>query len=143
LAVLLAGYALFLHHYYAPAIIHPDANGYWAQASLLMQTGRTWFKPDSNAQYIGMHWLLTPSGAYISRYPPGLAVLVGIVFKAFGWQASLLVNPVLAVLSLIGVFLIVRRLASSAWAFAAVALLALNVPFTVHAVTNISHMPVA
>ena len=143
LAALLIAYALFLRHYYAPAIIHPDANGYWAQASLLMETGRTWFKPDSNAQYIGMHWLLTPNGAYISRYPPGLAVLVGIVFKAFGWQASILVNPVLALLSLIGVFLIVRRLASAAWAFAAVALLALNVPFTVHAVTNISHMPVA
>ena len=143
LAAILAAYVFFLSRFYAPAIIHPDANGYWAQASLLMETGRTWFKPGSNAQYIGMHWLLTPSGAYISRYPPGLAVLVGLVWKAFGWQASVLVNPVLAALTLVGVFLIVRRLASAAWALAACTLLAMNAPFTVQAVTNISHMPVA
>src|SRR5690349_14348454 len=58
LIAVLAGYALLLWAYWAPAIVHPDANGYWAQGSLLMTTGRTWFRPESNAQYIGMHWLV-------------------------------------------------------------------------------------
>lgn len=141
-AVLLA-YALLLRLYFVPAIAHPDANGYWAQGSLLMKTGRAWFRPESNVQYIGMHWLLTPNDVYISRYPPGLAVLIGLVWKLFGWKASVLVNPVLAVLSLWGVFLIVRRLASEAYALFAMLALAINPAFTVHALTNISHMPVA
>src|SRR4051812_46053510 len=81
MVALLVTFALFVRRYYTPAISHPDANGYFAQATLLLKTGHTWFKPESNAQYIGMHWLLTSaaSDVYISRYPPGLAVLVGLV----------------------------------------------------------------
>jgi hypothetical protein len=143
LVLVLGAYAGALAAYYVPAIVHPDSNGYWAQASLLMQTGRTWFRPESHAQYIGMHWLVTPGDVYISRYPPGLAVVIGVVWKLFGWQASLLVNPVLAVLTLVGVNLVVRRVAGPGWGVVAVVLLAMNPPFTVHALTNISHMPVA
>ena len=81
----LAGYGATLHHYWQPAIVHPDANGYWAQATLLVETGRSWFTPASDAQYVGMHWLLTPGGAYVSRYPPGLPLLTGF--------AALLARP--------------------------------------------------
>src|SRR5262245_48840868 len=72
LLLLLVVYAAFLLSRFQPAINEPDANGYWAQASLLVTTGHTWFKPESDAQYIGMHWLLTPNGDFVSRYPPGL-----------------------------------------------------------------------
>src|SRR5689334_23966475 len=94
--LLLGAFALWIAAYYTPAISHPDANGYFAQASLLVKSGHTWFKPQSNAQYIGMHWLLTSeaSDVYISRYPPGLAVLVGVVYMIAGWQASVLVGPI-------------------------------------------------
>ncbi len=143
LLVVLAAYAIALHTFYAPAITHPDSNGYWAQGTLLMETGRTWFKPDSNAQYVGMHWLLAPGDKFISRYPPGLAVVVGVVWKLFGWEATLLINPALAVLTLLGIYLIVARIASPGWGLAAVVLLAINAPFTIHALTAISHMPVA
>src|SRR5216110_3066532 len=63
-------YGIFLASHFAPAISEPDDNGYFAQGSLLLQTGKTWFKPESDAQYIGMHWLILPNGNYISRYPP-------------------------------------------------------------------------
>src|SRR5438874_11306706 len=70
LALIIVLYLAFVVGRFAPAIAEPDDNGYFAQGSLLLKTGHTWFRPESNAQYIGMHWLLTPNGNYISRYPP-------------------------------------------------------------------------
>ncbi|HEX2988443.1 MAG TPA: hypothetical protein VHS06_09760, partial [Chloroflexota bacterium] len=95
LLVILIAYATFLWTRFAPAIATPDANGYWAQASLMAQTGKTWFVQEADTQYVGMHWLITPSGKYISRYPPGLPAIVAVVYKLAGYKASLLVNPVL------------------------------------------------
>src|SRR5438128_1434054 len=71
LVVILLLYGLLLASGYAPAISQPDDNGYFAQGSLLATTGHTWFVPQSDAQYVGVHWLLTPAGQYVSRYPPG------------------------------------------------------------------------
>ncbi|MDP9176005.1 MAG: hypothetical protein M3O30_19385, partial [Planctomycetota bacterium] len=65
LGILLLGYVFFLHLRFAPAISEPDDNGYFAQATLLAQEGKTWFVPASDAQYIGIHWLLTPTGQFI------------------------------------------------------------------------------
>lgn len=143
LVVILVAFSVGLHTYFEPAIIHPDANGYWAQASLLVHTGKTWFVPQSDAQYVGMHWLVTNDGNYISRYPPGFPAGIALVMKLFGWRASLLINPVLSVIALLGVFAVTKRLASAGWGLAAVALVAINSTFAVHAVTDISHMPVA
>lgn len=143
LLAILAGYAWLLLHWFAPAIQHPDANGYLAQATLLAQTGRTWFTPDSNAQYVGMHWLLTEDGRYACRYPPGMAVLIAPINTYFGWKAALLVNPVLALLTLLGVFFIVRHLASGGWGLVAVLALVVTPAFTEFALTNIAHLPVA
>lgn len=64
LLLALALHAMFLWQRFFPAIVIPDANGYWAQGSLLAQTGRTGFKPDSDSQYIGMQWLVTPDGVF-------------------------------------------------------------------------------
>jgi hypothetical protein len=139
----LAAYAGLLSLYYAPAIIHPDANGYWAQGSLISQTGHSWFTPESDAQYVGMHWLLNGENTFVSRYPPGFPLVVGLVQHFFGWQASVLVNPALAILTLAGVYLILQRLASPAWGIVAIIALAVNPAFTVHALTQISHMAVA
>ncbi len=142
LALTLLGYIGFLMLYYAPAIVHPDANGYWAQGSLIWQTGHSWFKPNSDAEYIGMHWLLLGDNTFLSRYPPGFPLFIGMIQTLFGWPATVLINPALAVLSLVGVYLIVSRLQSAIWGIAAVILLAANSAFTVHALTQISHMPV-
>ncbi len=107
----------------------------------MRKTGRTWFKAEST-RTIGMHWLVTPSEQYISRYPPGLAVMIAGVYKAFGYKASMLVNPVLSVLALIAMFMLARRLVATGWALAATALLAFNPHFVHHALSGDSHMGV-
>lgn len=143
LALILLGYCIFLALHFAPAISEPDDNGYFAQGTLMAQTARTWFVPESDAQYIGMHWLITPMGHYISRYPPGLAGIIGAVYFVGGWKASLLVNPALSVLALVGLFVLLRRLLSTGWALCGVVLLAANPVFCHHALSGDSHMAVA
>ncbi|MEW6356156.1 MAG: glycosyltransferase family 39 protein [Planctomycetota bacterium] len=143
MVALLILHFIFLMGAFAPAICSPDANGYWAQGSLLFTTGRTWFKPESDAQYIGMHWLVTDSGKYFSRYPPGLAVVVGLVYWLLGYTASILINPVLATLSLLGLFLLVRRLVGPWWGVAGVLALAVNPMLNQHAIACDAHMAVA
>lgn len=142
LLAILAAQALYVARYYGPALATPDANGYWAQGSLLAEEGQTWFRPESDVQYIGMHWLATGDGRYASRYPPGLAVLVAAVCKLCGTGASVLINPVLATLCLLGLFLLARRCCGPVWALAAVAILAANPVFNQFALWCFAHMAV-
>ena len=107
-------YVTLLLTRFAPAVSEPDDNGYFAQGTLLVTTGHTWFVPQSDAQYIGMHWLITADGKYISRYPPGLAVVVALVYAVGGYAATTLINPALSLLALIGTYKLARRLSLSA-----------------------------
>ncbi|MBM4048781.1 MAG: glycosyltransferase family 39 protein, partial [Planctomycetes bacterium] len=101
-----------------------------------------WFKPEADCQYIGIHWLVTPSDKHFSRYPPGLPVLVGLVYRTLGYKASVLVNPMLALLSLVGFYLLVRRVLTEGWALGGVAVLAMNPIFNQHALACDSHVAV-
>ena len=143
LGIVLVGYVMFLGAHFVPAISEPDDNGYFAQGSLIAQTGSTWFRSPSDAQYIGMHWLVTPSEMYISRYPPGLPMLIAVVYAVAGWKASLLVNPALSVLALVGFFVLARRVVSSWWAWVGAIVLAATPMFVHHALSGDSHMGVA
>jgi 4-amino-4-deoxy-L-arabinose transferase-like glycosyltransferase len=127
---------------FAPAITCADANGYWAQGTRLAQTGRTWFRPESDIQHIGAHWLVTEDGRYFARYPAGLPVLVAAVTKLFGYRFSVWINPVLSILALVGVYQLTRRLAGPRWALLAPLFLALNPIYSRHALQNDSHMAI-
>jgi len=143
LGLFLIAYTFYLWTHFAPATSEPDDNGYFAQGSLLAQTGRTWFKPDSDAQYIGMHWLVTPDKqTFVSRYPPGMAVMIAVIYDTLGYKAAVFLNPALAVLALGGLYLLARRIVAPGWALTAVALLAVNPTFFHHALGCDAHMPV-
>ncbi|MHC4915046.1 MAG: ArnT family glycosyltransferase [Planctomycetota bacterium] len=141
-ALLLLIHFSALMAYFAPAIATPDANGYWAQGSLLFETGSTSFRPKSDVQYVGIHWLVTDSGDYYSRYPPGLAVLAGAVYRLFGHEASVLLNPLMGTLSLLGIFMLTRRAVGAWWALAAAFVLAVNPTFNQHAISCFAHVAV-
>jgi len=142
LLALLVAYLGFCASRFAPAISCADSNGYWAQGTRLAHDGRTWFTPTSDIQYIGAHWLVTPEGRYYSRYPAGLPVTIAVVTKLCGYRASVLLNPLFAVLALLGTYCLARRLAGPRWGLLAPLLLALNPMFARHALQNDSHMAV-
>src|SRR5215211_7491822 len=135
--VVLLLYLALLSLGYAPAISQPDDNGYFAQGSLLATTGRTWFTTASDAQYVGMHWLLTPDGKFVSRYPPGLAIVVAIVYALGGYRAATLVNPALSIFALVGTYALARRMnLRGGWAVACVLAIAINPTFVQHALSG-------
>jgi len=142
LALILLVYTIFLLGRFSPAISEPDDNGYFAQGSLLATTGHTFFKPESPAQYIGMHWLLTPDGNYISRYPPGLAVLISVFYTIFGFKTAAFINPALSILALPALYLLAKRLTSPGWALIAVLATAINPTYLHHALSGDAHMAV-
>ena len=147
---IIAGYAAFLVMHFQPAISEPDDNGYFAQASLMATKGTTILHPESDAQYIGMHWLVTSpdknidphTAEYISRYPPGLPALIAVVYKIGGYKAAAAVNPGLAIGALIGLYLLMCQVMPAPLALAGLVLVALNPTFTHHALDGDSHMGV-
>ena len=139
---LAAAYSLFLGWNFAPAVAAFDEHGYYAQGSLLAATGKLYFVPESPTQYIGQHWFSTPGGRYYSRHSPGLAVVVALVFRTIGPDASFAVNPLLAVLGLVGIFLLVRSQLGGGWGLGAALLLAANPTYNAHAIAGDAHMSV-
>ena len=143
LAFLLAAiHFVFLMLYFEPAISTPDANSYFGQAKLIARNARTSLEPESIVQYIGFHWHRTRDNRYYVEHPPGFSAILAVVYKIFGPKASLLVNPAMASLSLLGLFLLCRKWAGRGWALLAVALMALNPFANEHALFGDAHTPV-
>ncbi len=133
----------FLLVHFEPAISTPDANGYFAQGRLIATEQRTWFATESVLQYVPPHWLQPDSERYFSKYPPGLPVIAAVVFRVFGPEAALLVNPVMASLSLLGLFLICRMWIGDTWGLLAVLLMAVNPAANEQALWAFAHTAVA
>jgi len=140
---LVAGHFLFLTAFFEPAISTPDANGYFAQARLIAEHGRTWFEPESPLQYVGGHWLKTESGRYFSRYPPGLPAVLAAAYKLGPAEAALLVNPLLTSLTLLGISLLCALWIGEGWGLAAAAAMALNPVANTFALAGDSHAATA
>lgn len=130
---------VFLMLFFKPAISTPDANGYFAQAKLIAREGKTFLEPESGLEYIGPHWLYAKDNSYFTTFPPGLPVILAIVYKVLGPTASLLLIPLLASLSLFGLFLLCRSLFGGAWGLLAFALMTVNPFANEHALFADSH----
>lgn len=139
LAVLLAAHFAWLCRYVVPAYASPDADGYFAQARLMATEGRVTFEAESPVQYIGMHWLETEEGRFISRYPPGLPVLLAGVWSVFGRGATFYLNPLLATLTLLLLFLLCRPWVGEKLALVAVVVFAVNPLANYHAIHSDAH----
>ncbi len=139
LALLMGGHLAWVLSRFQPAYSSPDGNGYFLQGRLLAQEGRTWLEPESPVQYVGVHWLVTPGGKFFSRYPPGFPLLIAAAYKAGGPTAALLVNPLLATLTLLFLFLLCRPWIGPWPALLASFLFALNPVAARHALHADSH----
>lgn len=143
LAVLLSvGHFVFLMIYFEPSISTPDAQGYFAQAKLIAKEGKTYLEPESIIQYIGPHWHHSGDNHYFTTFPPGFPAILAIVYKIFGPKASLLVNPLMASLSLLGLFLLCRVWIGKGWGLLALGLMAVNPFANEHALFGDSHTAV-
>lgn len=139
--LIVIGHFVLLTANFAPAISTPDANGYFAQARLIATEGRNFVEPWSSLQYVGPHWQRV-GGRFYSKFPPGFPLLLAGFYRAFGPVGALLVNPVLASLTLVGLFVLCSRLVGEGWALVALALMAVNPFANEHALFGDSHTAV-
>jgi len=140
---ILGGHFLLLISFFEPAFSTPDPNGYFKQAQLIADHGRTWFQEESPTQYIGIHWMEAEGNRIYSRYPPGLPVIIAIPFKLFGPDAGILVNYILTTLTLLGLFVLCSMWIGKGWALVAIAAMACNPITNSHAVIGDSHTAAA
>jgi hypothetical protein len=127
---------------FAPAISTPDAQGYFCQAKLIARKGSSSFEPESPLQFVGPHWFVGANNRYHTTFPPGLPLILAIPYKIFGYRAALLVNPIFASFSLLGLFLLCRGWVGEGWALLAAVLLAVNSFANEHALFGDSHTAV-
>jgi hypothetical protein len=123
---ILGGHFLLLISFFEPAFSTPDPNGYFKQAQLIADHGRTWFQKESPIQFIDKHWMETKGDRIYSQYPPGLPVIIAIPFKLFGPDAGILVNYILTTLTLLGLFVLCSMWIGKGWALVAIAAMACN-----------------
>lgn len=109
LGLLLAAHAAALSWAWGDAFSSPDANGYLLQARELAGSGTTALHPSSPAASVDLQYLHVGDGEFRSRYPPGLAALQAIPYRLGGVPAALVVNPILALVGGLLLFLLVRR----------------------------------
>lgn len=140
--LLTAIHFIFLMVHFEPAISTPDAHGYFTQAKLIAKHGKTYLEPESIVQYIGPHWHHVGDNHYYTTFPPGLPTILGVVYKIFGPKAALLVNPLMASMVLLGLFLLCRLLIGEGWGLLAAALMSVNPFANEHALFGDSHTAV-
>lgn len=137
--ILLVGHFLFLLYFFEPAYTTPDANGYFVQARLIAENGKTSFKPESILQYIGPHWYSLDHKNYYATHPCGFPFLLALVIKICGFNAGFYTNPILASLSIFIFFFVCRFYLSKRWSLIAAGIMALNPFANEHALFGDSH----
>ena len=142
ITLLLIAHFLFLMLFFEPAISTPDANGYMAQARLIANQRRTYIAVESPIQFVGSHWMSNGKDRYYGQYPPGLPLLLGLVFRSAGPTAALVAIALMASSCLLAVYLFCRSRISAGWGLLAATVMAVNPWANAHALGADSHTAV-
>ncbi len=126
LAVLLLVHAAFMAFLYEPVSTGADANGYLVQAQLLVNRGTTTYQTDVPLQFTGPHWLQLEDGHIVSRYPPGLALLLAPLYWLGGAPLMLTLNFLLTTLSLAALYGLCALWIAEPWALFVTVVMAFN-----------------
>ncbi|HQY88198.1 MAG TPA: glycosyltransferase family 39 protein, partial [Tepidisphaeraceae bacterium] len=111
---------LLLGFFWAPAHPGVDQNGYFVGGKQYAHTLSMAFKPPDDFGFVGRMWVMMPDGTNYPKYPLGLPILFAICLWIggsaqgdFGYTLATMISPISSALTLLGVFLLTRRLANS------------------------------
>ena len=108
LGVLLAVHGVALAAYFVPVVSGTDDNGYHVAARLLERHGRIYQTPTDDLSFVGRMWVVATDGHYYPKYPPLYPLLVAGAMSLFGDLGGLLLSPLLAWSSVLGMYLLCR-----------------------------------
>jgi hypothetical protein len=125
--------------YFVPAFDGVDENGYILTAKRLAVTGDGAKYTDQPLEYVSENVVQTGEGQFYAKYPLGYPWLCALAYRLGGPSAVFWVNPILAVVAVVGMFLLGRALISD-WAGALAAiLLATNPLHNFYGLSALSH----
>ncbi|HOY62496.1 MAG: hypothetical protein BWY28_02370 [bacterium ADurb.Bin236] len=125
---------------FRPATSNMDSHGYYKQARLIAEKGRTYEIKESRAQYTGYTWRNSSEERYDNLWPVGFPAILATVRAAFGPEGAYWADPVMAALALAAFYLLCRALIGPGWALAALAVFVLNPLFNQHIQYRYSHI---
>lgn len=128
--------------FHANMVLFPlsvDANAYHLGGRLLAEHGRLHRTPAEPLQFLGMQWVCTPGARCYPKYPPFYPAALAGVTVLLGQEAALLLNPVCALLTVIGLFVLARRWLPRPHAVLVAALVAVNPVFVHCALRQMAH----
>jgi dolichyl-phosphate-mannose-protein mannosyltransferase len=127
--VALAIVALFcalLSAYHVASYDGVDENGYLITAKSLATRGDSGKVLDDPNEFVSGNYVLADNGNYYGKYPLGYPALCTLAYKLGGPSAVFLVNPILAALAVLGIFLLGRAMMGEFAGALAAILLATN-----------------
>lgn len=137
LVTALAG--LVVGGYFVASYQGTDENGYLLTAKRLATTGDIAKRTDDPNEFISGNWVEARDGEYYAKYPIGYPLLCAIAYKLGGPSAVFLINPILAVMAVVGMFFLARAmLGDFAGALAAI-FLATNPMHAFYGISALSH----
>lgn len=101
-------FAVLMFGFYVPAYEGVDENGYLVSAQRLATTGQLGKTTGDPYEFVSGNFVQTGSNRYHAKYPTGYPALCALAYKLGGPRAAFLVNPALATLTVLGIFLLGR-----------------------------------
>lgn len=125
--------------YYVPCYNGTDENGYLLTAKRWALSGDASKHSSDPFEFVSGNWVQTAPDIYYAKYPIGYPALCALAFKIGGPGGVFWINPLLGVLTIVGIFLLGRALIGEmAGAFAAI-LMATNPLHAYFSISALSH----
>lgn len=128
-----------LSSFYVPAYQGVDENGYLCSARRLALTGDSGKYTKHPLEYVSENVVQTGDATFHAKYPLGYPWLCALGFWLGGPAGAFWVNPVLAVLTLVGIFFLARAMVNSYAGVLAAVLLATNPMHSYFGLSALSH----
>jgi len=140
LLLILATTALFIRAYYFPGYYSGvDESSYLVSAKSFATTGSFGHVIADPFHFASENMVETAPGVFYTKYPPGYPFLCAIAYRLGGPDAPFLVNPILALITLVAFYFLAKEFLSPWAAVFATLLLAANPLVYFYAVRPMSH----
>lgn len=138
-AVVVGLFGWMLSAYYVPAYNGTDENGYLCSARRIALTGSPAKFTSHPLEHVSGNVVQVKDDTFYAKYPLGYPWLCAIAYRLAGPAAAFWVNPILAALALVGIFLLARSMIGAFAGVLAAILLATNPMHATFGLTALSH----
>ncbi len=125
--------------YYVAYYQGTDENGYLLTAKRLALHGDIAKRTADQNEFVSGNWVEAKDGVYYAKYPIGYPLLCTLALKFGGDAAVFLVNPILAVLAVVGIFFLGRSMVNDFAGALAAIFLATNPMHGFYGISALSH----